>query len=255
MRATSIVLRKFVQGKIYRGVVTGLNEAFVIDQATKDDFIAYSHKNAAFIKPLASGRDIRRWRVEPSGKYLLYMHHGIATTGLSAILEHLAPFRDRLERRATKQEWYELQQPQQAYVAAFEGPKIVMPDISKGLRFAFDTTGTFLGNTAYFILSDDLYLLAVLNSSPVESFYVEISSQVRGGYLRFFRQFVEQIPIPNAPIEERNAIAALAQKCLDAKGQGPQVVDWETEIDERVVRLYGLSAANLNAIRGDQGKG
>lgn len=57
-----------------------------------------------------------------------------------------------------------------------------------------------------------------------------------------------------APADERTAIAALPQQCLDARGQGPQVKQWEAEIDERVARLYGLSAADLTAIRGEQGK-
>jgi hypothetical protein len=61
---------------------------------------------------------------------------------------------------------------------------------------------------------------------------------------------MSRIPIPNAPADERAAIAALAQKCLDAKGQGPQVKQWEADIDERVARLYGLRAADLKAIKG-----
>ena len=240
MKDSSVPLGKYVQKKIYWGVKTGLNDAFIIDGPTRDNIVAQLAERVSTIKPIIFGRDIRRWRVDNSNKYLLYLYHGINIQDLAPILDHLRPFREKLEGRATKQEWYELQQPQQAYVPAFEGPKIVMPDIAKGLRFAFDTTGALLGNTAYFIPSSDLYLLGVLNSAPVENFYVAISSQVRGGYLRFFRQFVEQIPIPNAPASERDAIGALVQRCLDAKGQGAQVVEWEAEIDERVGRLYGV---------------
>jgi hypothetical protein len=47
------------------------------------------------------------------------------------------------------------------------------------------------------------------------------------------------------------AITALAQQCLDARGQGPQVKQWEAEIDERVARLYGLRAADLRAMQGE----
>ena len=98
-----------------------------------------------------------------------------------------------------------------------------------------------MGNTAYFVATDDLYLLGLLNSSVVESFYVELSAQIRGGYLRFFRQYVEQIPIPDAPAADREAIAKLVQKCLDARGVGCE--EWEAEIDERVAALYGLDTA------------
>lgn len=65
-----------------------------------------------------------------------------------------------------------------------------------------------------------------------------MSAQVRGGYLRFFRQYVEQIPIPNAPAADRDAIAELVRKCLDAQGVG--CGEWEAEIDGRTAALYGL---------------
>ncbi len=69
---------------------------------------------------------------------------------------------------------------------------------------------------------------------------MELSSQVRGGYLRFIYQYVEQIPIPNASNADQVAVAELVQRCLDAKGQGPHVAEWEAEINARVVRLYRL---------------
>jgi len=95
-----------------------------------------------------------------------------------------------------------------------------------------------------------LYLLGVLNSSSVLGFYVELSTQVRGGYLRFFTQYVEQIPIPDASSADRVAITSLVQKCLDAKGQGPEVAAWEAEINTHVARLYGLTEAEVADIDG-----
>ena len=65
---------------------------------------------------------------------------------------------------------------------------------------------------------------------------------------------MRSLPIPNAPTTDHTAITALTQKCLDAKGQGANVAQWEAEIDERVARLYGLSSADLRAIRAEQGK-
>jgi len=130
------------------------------------------------------------------------------------------------------------------YASAFEKPKIVFPDIAKEPRFAFDTSEAYAGNTAYVVPVDDKYLLGVLNSSSVRDFYVEISSQVRGGYLRFIYQYIEQIPIPNAAPAEREAITSLVEKCLEAKGVGCE--EWEAEIDERVAALYGLDLNDLN---------
>jgi hypothetical protein len=86
--------------------------------------------------------------------------------------------------------------------------------------------------------SQDFYLLGVINSSCVEKFYAELSTQILGGNLRFFRQYVEQIPIPPASDSEKEAISKLVQKCLDAKGVNCEA--WEKEIDDRVAALYGL---------------
>lgn len=124
-------------------------------------------------------------------------------------------------------------------------------------RFAIDLKGAYAANTGYFIPINDLYLLGVLNSAPVESFYREpkLNAQIRGGYLRFFKQYVEQIPIPNASSVERTAIADLAQRCLDARGQGPEVAAWEAEIDARVAWLYGLTEADVAAMAGAQASG
>ena len=78
----------------------------------------------------------------------------------------------------------------------------------------------------------------LISSTSVEDFFIEVGATVRGGYLRFKRQYVQQIPIPKAPAADRDAIAELVQKCLDARGVGCE--EWEAEIDGRVAKLYGL---------------
>jgi hypothetical protein len=150
----------------------------------------------------------------------------------------LLPYKSRLEQSATKQRWYELQQPQKRYISAFLKPKIVFPDISKKPRFALDNTGAYTNDTSFIIPTNDLYLLGVLNSSTVEMFFIEVGAQIRGNYLRFKRQYVEKIPIPNATKKEKETISKLVQKCLDAKGENCE--QWEKEIDEKVAALYGL---------------
>jgi hypothetical protein len=238
MRTSGIPLGEYVKGQIYRGVVTGLNQAFVIDGPTRARLISHDPESAVHIKPFLTGRNIRKWHADTKDKWLLYMHHGVRASRLSALLDHLEPYREQLKGRATKQEWYELQQPQMRYVAAFEKPKIVFPDIAKEPRFGFDLAMSYPGNTAYVIPVEDRYLLGVLNSTLVRNFYVELGSQVRGDYLRFFYQYVQQIPIPNATVADLDAIAELVQKCLDAKGVDCE--QWEAQIDERVASLYGL---------------
>ncbi|KAB8335152.1 N-6 DNA methylase [Scytonema tolypothrichoides VB-61278] len=211
MEAFGISLSEYVDGKIYRGIVSGLTDAFFIDEYTKLKIMEKNPHSADILKLLFIGDNVRKWRIEYKNKYLLYMYHGIDTSDLAEVIEHLRPYRQKLESRATKQEWYELQQPQWRYAPALNQPKIVFPDIAKESRFAFDTTGAYVNNTVYFIPTDDLYLLGILNSSIIWDYCKErltvLGDANKGGRLRFFRQFVEKIPMPNASTTEREAIS------------------------------------------------
>ena len=251
MRDRGISLQEYVQWNICYGVKTGLNDAFVIDEATRSRLVAEDKNSTQLIKPLVMGRDIRRWAIEYEERWLIFTRRGVDFRSYPSIHKHLSQWRKQLEpkppgwdnskkwpgRKPGSYKWYEIQD-EVAYFAQFEQPKIVFPDIAKEPRFAFDERRTYLGNTAYIIPVNDLYLLAVLNSQCVEDYYTELSAQVRGGYLRFIRQYVEQIPIPQASDTDRGAIGALTKKCLDAKGVDCEA--WEREIDERVSALFGL---------------
>ena len=237
MEKVSTPLDSYVTGQILYGIKTGFNKAFVISDAERAELISQDARSAEIIKPLAVGKDVRRWVIDNKGRWLIVTKIGVDMTRYPAIMQRLCQWETELQKRGDQGEhWWELRSC--AYYAEFDKPKIIYPDIALEPRFAFDKTGTFLGNTGYFFASDDLFVLGVLNSRAVTDYYIEKSAQVRGGYLRFFSQYVERIPIPSASEAERQAIAALVQKCLDAKGVECQT--WESEINARVEALYGL---------------
>ncbi len=89
--------------------------------------------------------------------------------------------------------------------------------------------------------------LGVLNSSAMWNLIVGNSPGLRGGFAEPRKDFVLSLPIPNAPAAEREAIAALVEKCLGAKGVGCE--EWEREIDGRAARLYGLDLETLEPPR------
>lgn len=234
-------LGEYVGGRIYRGILTGFNAAFAIDGARRAELIAADPRSAEIIKPLVVGRDIRKWAVDYKDRWLIATQIGVEIARYPAVLEHLTRWQPKLEKRRDQGKyWWELRAC--AYYDAFEQPKIVYPDITKSPRFAFDTSGAHVDTTIFIIPTNDLYLLGVLNSQSALNFYVEISAEIRGSYLRYKRQYVEQIPIPDATTTDHTAIADLAQRCLDASARGPEVAAWEAEIDTRVARLYGLPA-------------
>ena len=238
MRSGSLPLLAYVEQKILYGIKTGLNRAFVIDADTRDRLLRADVRNSEVIRPAVGGRDIRRWRFGHPVAWILYMYHGIDPAAYPAVIEHLQSFRAALERRATRQAWYELQQPQRRYEPGYGQVKLLVPDIAREPRFALDRTGAYPLNSAYALMSHDLFLLGVLNSGPVAAFYADLSSQVRGGYLRFIYQYIARIPIPRATESDRSTIADLAARCIEAAERGERPTELEAEIDDRVARLY-----------------
>ncbi len=252
LRRTGTRLADYVDDRFYRGIVTGLNKAFVVDQSIRDQLVERDPRSAELVKPWLRGRDVKRWQVDWQGYYIIFTPRDVDIERYPAIRAYLDPFRERLERRATSDNhaWYELQQPQMGIYAEFDKPKIVYPDIAKRCEFAFDDQGLYGGNTIYFIPSDDLVLLGILNSHVVEFFYRQISAMIQQDYLRFFSQYLGQIPIPDAPKARRAAIEGVVHKLLDAEGQGPQVAEWERELNRLVYQVYGLTDEEITLIEG-----
>ncbi|CCI06626.1 conserved hypothetical protein [Microcystis aeruginosa PCC 7941] len=237
MAAAGIPLGEYVNEKIYYGIKTGFNQAFVIDGAKRAELIAKDPKSTEIIKPLAVGADVRKWCIRNKDKYLIVTTIGIDIKKYPAIFEHLNQWKLELDKRYDKGKFYwELRAC--AYYAEFDKPKIVFPDIAKESRFSLDEKGLYINDTTFMIPVYDLYLLGVLNSLTVLKYYHQLSPQILGGHLRFKRQYIEKIPIPPASESEKETIIKLVQKCLDAKGVNCE--EWEKEIDERVAALYGL---------------
>ena len=190
-----IPLGEYVKGKIFYGIKTGLNEAFVIDAITKERLISEDTACREIIKPLLSGKNIKRYCHPVSDKFLIFTYKGITIDAYPSIKNHLDRFRPQLEKRAGKQKWYELQSLP-AKNASFNIPKIMYPDIALRTQAVIDDQGLYSLNTVYNIGVADKYLLAILNSQLFHYYFSKITNSIRGGYLRFFSQYMEKIPIP-----------------------------------------------------------
>jgi len=94
---------------------------------------------------------------------------------------------------------------------------------------------------------NDLSLLAILNSKIALGFIKSTSSEVRGGFLRWKRQYLSQLPIPAATPEQQAEIASLVEQVLAAKAAdaAADTTALEQQIDERVTALYGLTPAEV----------
>jgi hypothetical protein len=202
--------------------------------------------------------------------YLIYTYHGIDINKYPAVEQHLRTFKERLTRRATKQEWYELQQPQYNFTKYMDQPKIIFPDIATRPRFALDEVGYYSSNTTYFIPRRDLYLLGLLNSSLGCFYFKNTCAGLEGKneiYLRFFGQYLEGFPVRTIDTANKtdkarhDKMVSLVDQMLSLNKRLPQVkTDHEKislqrqidavdqQMDQLVYDLYRLTTAEAELI-------
>ena len=271
MSRETIRLNSYISSKPFFGVKTGLNKAFIIDRATRDHLMVKDPKSAEIIKPLLAGRDVHRYSIEFKDRYLIWTYIGVPIDKYSAISKHLKQFQPQLEKRWDKGNfWWELRACD--YYDKFETPKIIYPDIATTCRFALDRDGYFSSNTTYFIPSDDLYLLGILNSMLGQFYFSEVCAGLEGGgttYLRFFGQYLEGFPVHTInfsdPLDKarHDKMVALVEQMLDLhkrlkaaktphdKTQLQRRIDTtDKQIDQLVYELYGLAEEEIRIVEG-----
>lgn len=207
---------------IYRGILTGFNEAFIIDGKKKDELIAKDPKSAEIIKPIVRGRDIKRYSVDFADLWLIatFPALNLNIDDYPAVREYLKSFGNKLQqtgqilgtdeggnviksRKKTGNKWFETQD-QISYYKEFEKDKIVWLEMSPRPNFAYSDTPLFVLNTSYVLTGKNLkWFLAVLNSEIMDFYFPLISTDVRGKTRRYIKQYVEFLPI--VPYAESHA--------------------------------------------------
>lgn len=206
-----------VYGAPLYGIKTGFNDAFVIDTATRDRLVKRDPKSADLLVPFLRGENIKRWRVESEGLFLINTPKGkIDIDAYPAIRDWLRPFKPELEKRATKQEWFELQQAQLAYQEKLKTPKIVWPHFQLTRSFTSEPGSFFVNNKCFFIPSDDDALLALLNNACAWFQLVSLARLKRGGYIEAEAQYVEHLALPSLSKSQRADLGRRGHACADA---------------------------------------
>ena len=288
MKSVSMSLDEYTRGDLYRGIITGLSEAFVVDATTKKRLIAEDKRSRSLIKPFVVGDDVRKYHINFRDRHLILIPKGWtdkASKGAQnpwnwfrknypALAEHLAPFEKRATKRQDKGDyWWELRACD--YYDKFELDKIVIPDIAKESRIAFDTKKLYTSNTCYFIPISDMYLLGLLNSKLMFAYFKRKAAVLgdadKGGRLRWFRQDVLKLPIRQVgpkdkegkklqkqiqlhveQILERNRELADEWKAPDQERLKGEIGALNRKIDELVYELYGLTEEEIGIVEGEK---
>ena len=270
---------KEVYGSPYRGLLTGLNEAFVIDGATKDRLILEDGRSATLLKPFLRGENLKKWRVEAHNEHLLLIKNGSTRLGFEAqhgkalkeasgsepvealawqwfstqqpaVARWLQAFEPEARKRSDQGEfWWELRAC--AYYDKFDSNKLVYVDMSDKPNFSIDTQQAVMANTGYFVAGADYALLALMVSKPLWFLLTGMTSAYRGGFYRLFTQHVETLPIPHASAAQKAQIAALAQSAQTAAESRRDEIARFGRAALRDLVPGGLS--NLTAAKGAKG--
>ena len=271
MRRAGRALGEHVSGRFYYGIKTGLNEAFVVDRDTRSRLVTEHKSSADLLKPFLRGRDVKRWRVEFAEQYLITIESSenkahpwsgkpakeaekVFARTYPAIYQWFEQFRSALVAREDKGHYFwELRSC--AYYHEFKRPKILYQEINRTDAYAFDGNGYLTNNKLFMLPEAGSYVLALLNSRARVWFMHTFSGVPLGGFLALQWPIMKEFPVPAADRAEHDALVALIDRILKAKRAdgAADTAALEREIDERVYRLYSLTAEEIKIVE-DAGK-
>ena len=247
---------------INRGVTTGYNNAFIIDDATKQALVAEDPKSSEIIKPVLRGRDIQRYQAKWAGLWLISTFPSLQLDidDYPAVKKHLLSFgQNRLEqcgkklpaggrsRKKTQHLWFEAQDSI-AYHEDFEKEKLVWITLVENGRFAYDDNGMYCLDSSFMMTGKCIkYLCGVLNAKLIRWFLQQIAPTSGMGTFQWKKVYLETIPIPQIPAAKQRPFVRLVDSILQAKASDPSadITESEAEIDRLVYELYGLTQEEI----------
>ncbi|MCP4582393.1 MAG: hypothetical protein GY839_12335 [candidate division Zixibacteria bacterium] len=283
IKAQGIPLGNYLATKICLGIKSGLSKAFIIDGSTASSIIKKDAQAKTVIKPFVLGDHVRNYYIQNKDRFLICIPNGWTrekagknagwswfANKFKALASHLAQFEQKARKRCDKGEyWWELRPCD--YYNAFENPKIIYPDIAKESRFSFDEEGFYSANTTYIIPSADIYLLGILNSKLIFSYYKNIAAVLgdadKGGRLRWFTQNVIKLPIRKlnsknkADMRSHKEIVSKVKAILEAKKHlakaqtdkdktyyESKCTTLNRQIDRLVYKIYNLTGDEIKLV-------
>ncbi len=218
LKAKFATLSDFIGGQSYRGVLTGLTEAFLIDEETKQTIIKKDANAAEIIKPFLQGRDLTKYNTVIPNSYLILFEKGSTNKKITnktevenwlplnyhSVYNWLKPFEERGKKRADKGDyWWELRACD--YYQKFAQPKIMYQAFQVKPCFIYDEQGLFCNNSIWFIPTENKALLGVLNSKMGWWLITKYCTQIQNGYQLIWKYF-GQIPVPKLDSTDLNVL-------------------------------------------------
>ncbi|MCG4758276.1 Eco57I restriction-modification methylase domain-containing protein [Bacteroides eggerthii] len=260
-----LILKEVKGVKIYRGVTTGYNPAFIISNEQRDKLIAEDIKNKRVIKNMLQGRNIRKWYYSESEDNLIFTRRGTDIEDFPSIKTHLFAFYNNLKpktpddssegRKPGTYKWFEILDNTAYYLEFEKSEKIIWGLTADKWAYALDTEQYYLPSNAYILTSETIsirFILGLLNSKLLHYYFRFIGVMTAGGAYTLKAATIEVLPIAIGTKEQQKEIALKVESLLNAKAKNKQVdvSSTESEIDRLVYNLYGLSEDEIKIVEG-----
>jgi adenine-specific DNA-methyltransferase len=255
---------------IYRGILTGFNDAFIIDEETKKRLIAEDPKSAEVLCPILRGRDIKKYTAKFANLYLIGIQTGWTNKERNnqdpelffknkypAIYAHFKTIGNKeqtkskgLYLRDDKGDyWWELRSC--VYWNDFEKLKIVYSEIVQDSQFYLDKIGYFAEATSFILTGSNLeFLIAFFNSKLMTyCFKLFYAGGGLGDGFRYKKIFLNNLPIPKLGKQEETPFINLVSAIIEKKSLNLDTQDLELELNEAVYNIYGLTETEINHIK------
>lgn len=266
---------------IYRGILTGYNEAFIITTEKRNEILANckdeaeKERTAKLIRKMLRGRDIKRYSYEWAGLWVIFIPWHFPNVEkpktmleneqdlkeqYPSLYKHLLSHKERLSKRNKEEtgiryEWYCLQRWGANYYQEFEREKIVWASVGY-IEHSFIPKDMLLQDTNYFFSTSNRYLLGILNSKPITYYLADIQTPLGNtGAFRNYKYNIEKLPIPKINSKNQNIVDELinlVDKILKAKEQdkNANTQELENKINSLVYKLYNLNEEEIKIIEG-----
>ena len=259
---------------IYRGVVTGCNEAFIISSERRDSILSNclsreeQERTADIIKPILRGRDIKRYSYKWDSLWIIYipwhfpLHLDSSIQGASekaealfskqypSLYQYMLSHKDTLSKRnksetGIRYEWYALQRWGPNYWKEFYHPKIVWASVGE-TYYSLIPSNMYLLDTNYFFAIDaPSYLLGVLNSKLIKYWINGEDTPLGTGAYRHYKYNIERICVPEVSTELVELVDNLLKELKNNSGNMTLI---DKKIDNLVYQLYDLTPEEIEVI-------
>jgi hypothetical protein len=196
---SELTLNDYTNGGVFYGIKTGLNEAFIINETTKNEIVLKDINSNFILKKMVEGDDFKKWSLIHSGRYMVATEYSLdVSKDYPAVFEYLNQFKDKLIKRQDKGlNYWNLRSCD--YYNELNKPKLIYYHTAVNHNFFYDTEGYYISANCYFIANADRYLQCILNSkifNCVKKYlFPAFGDSENGGRVRLDANKIIKLPI------------------------------------------------------------